>query len=414
MLYAVFGLLTRRGRKSRSLAVISGLCFSYLFLDILLNALSFSGFYRSADRSKQGGLYLWDRECAVFDPVPGYRFTDSFRVVSVMPGKVLFDEWIRPNKQGYIASADFTPEKKDASTRRYIVFGDSFTAGAYLAENWPDRCAGLLAEQYGRDDIELYNFSVDGGGIVNWHSILFSEIIPNYAFDGIILAVFSGDLNRDFYIMHHQDRQVHIGSFAKPPADSSEFADSYLPQMHSIAEIPHNLDSLLELADDPPENKERFPWRVNAFREAGAIAGSVYFKYRRQKALSGDLAWIRELQGLAAWDILVHNYGEHKTGLVREMTDWCAKNAKEIIIAGIPHQNDIVRFPAGQPGSSQIELDRLSEELEAPYFDGVEIFKDLSGQQLQEAFIPGDIHWSQRGSDHFADHFAAFLDSVVH
>jgi len=95
-----------------------------------------------------------------------------------------------------------------------------------------------------------------------------------------------------------------------------------------------------------------------------------------------------------------------------DILNYCQVNSKELIIAAIPHKHDILNYPKGEKGSIQIELEAIAHHYDAEYFDGVEIFKYLTQQQLRESFLKGDVHWSQAGSDYFASKFTLFLDSI--
>src|SRR5690606_19137181 len=85
--------------------------------------------------------------------------------------------------------------------------GDSFTDGYFLRKNWVDQ----VNEMYRKDSIpiELYSFSVNGGGIRNWYQIYQNIIRSKFEFDGVIFAVFGNDLMRDFFVLH-QDAEHEL------------------------------------------------------------------------------------------------------------------------------------------------------------------------------------------------------------
>ena len=105
--------------------------------------------------------------------------------------------------RGFQIGTTCTRIDSNPASLRLAVFGDSFTAGQFLKINWPD-----LAEDLTRptsQPLELLNFSVDGGGLANWWSVLTRMVQPQkYQLDGVVFAVFYGDLRRGFSITEYQ------------------------------------------------------------------------------------------------------------------------------------------------------------------------------------------------------------------
>jgi len=103
-----------------------------------------------------------------FDPVLGYVISPepSRLATTVSNGMIEAVGTIRGNNLGFPDRDDFHPPRDGSGRRRFAVFGDSFTATQYIARNWPDTAEDLTRE--GPAPLELLNFSVDGGGLVNW------------------------------------------------------------------------------------------------------------------------------------------------------------------------------------------------------------------------------------------------------
>ena len=106
-----------------------------------------------------------------FDPVRGYNLTSTpSRIARVTLGQIEYIGELKGNSQGFPDRDDFGPGRSSAVHKRIAVFGDSMTAGQFLQQNWPD-----AVERIPRGSsipVELLNFSVDGGGLANWWSIL--------------------------------------------------------------------------------------------------------------------------------------------------------------------------------------------------------------------------------------------------
>src|SRR5262249_30985787 len=77
--------------------------------------------------------------------------------------------------------------------------------------------------------------------------IFFKEILPNYEFDGIVIASFPGDFYREFSVAHATKSGVYFKRFTTIPKDNIDFAQNYLPKMdkhHDITNDAH-LDALI-------------------------------------------------------------------------------------------------------------------------------------------------------------------------
>ena len=109
----------------------------------------------------------------------------------------------RGNAQGFADRDDFTPKRGRPGVRRIAVFGDSFTAEEHLGQNWPDRAEDLARDR--GEPVELLNFAVSGAGLANWWSVLTKLVAAeDYELDGVVFAVFGGDLRRKFTVWDHR------------------------------------------------------------------------------------------------------------------------------------------------------------------------------------------------------------------
>ena len=101
----------------------------------------------------------------------------------------------RGNNYGFSSHNDFTA-KKNKNHFRVAVFGDSMSAGFYT-KPWVAHVEERLSAKI---PIEIYNFSIDGAGLSNWHSTLQKIVIAeNFDIDAIVLAICFNDLYRPFY-----------------------------------------------------------------------------------------------------------------------------------------------------------------------------------------------------------------------
>ena len=125
-----------------------------------------------------------------FDPASGFRLSHvPFRWINRRPsGEIQSVGVVRGNNLGFRDFSDFQPTRSNPSVRRVAVLGDSMTAGLYMPTDWPQRVEELSARR-GRP-IEVLNFAVDGGGVMNWWSIITHIIAKeNYQLDDCLFAV---------------------------------------------------------------------------------------------------------------------------------------------------------------------------------------------------------------------------------
>jgi hypothetical protein len=136
--------------------------------------------------------------------------------------RVSIDHHIHVNKQGYCSVEDY-PRVTPSGAKRYVVFGDSYTAGEVSDTAWPDLANRFLRAARGEQHIILLNFGLEAAGLPTWHRQFFQEVVPSLEFDGIILTVFGGggqssyDLNRNFIVKHSFDEVTRLGFFEVLP-----------------------------------------------------------------------------------------------------------------------------------------------------------------------------------------------------
>jgi len=150
---------------------------------------------------------IWIQETASnepttsFDPIRGFKLskTPSRMLYAATDGTIESSGQIRGNNFGFPDRDDFEVKKHNSEYKRFAVLGDSFTAAPFINENWPDKTEDILGAKGNK--VQLMNFSVDGGGIANWCSILNALIDKeDFELDGLVLAVWDDDLQRGFEI----------------------------------------------------------------------------------------------------------------------------------------------------------------------------------------------------------------------
>lgn len=189
------------------------------------------------ERSDPNGHFKFDSEI-------GYRVSPirtRLGVYSTRHGVVSLGN-LKGNNLGFLAGRDFFPKKKSPDTHRVAVFGDSYSAAPYLFKNWTER----LEEKLKRDGykIEVYNFSISGGGLGNWWSTIDMLAAENFEIDTAIFAVFDGDLARPFVWWddtgNYEENLVAVGyhpdfNFKEFPNEVENFEESLAPRFRVLS-----------------------------------------------------------------------------------------------------------------------------------------------------------------------------------
>ena len=168
-------------------------------------------------------LFLEDSGRTIqFDSARGYRLTPTpSRMMRVTNGVVEYVATFRGNSQGFQDRDDFGPKRSIPPLRRIAVFGDSFTAGQNVGQNWPDRAEDLVRKR--GKPVQFLNLAVYGGGLANWWSITFKILeAEQYEIDGVIFAVFGDDVRRRLLVVDHRGAK-HFMQFHMPSWDPSTF-----------------------------------------------------------------------------------------------------------------------------------------------------------------------------------------------
>jgi hypothetical protein len=118
----------------------------------------------------------------------------AVREIAVYNGVIEYDMVYATNNEGWPDTVDYGGAGDHTKARTYIFLGDSFAAGSGGFEWIPALRHQLIAA----DTMNLYNFSIPGGGI--WHHLTALKSVKNgrNVTDIIILAI-SDDLSRPYW-----------------------------------------------------------------------------------------------------------------------------------------------------------------------------------------------------------------------
>jgi hypothetical protein len=379
------------------------LLLAYLALELFFNYSAFIGEEKIKGPSSNSGFGYFNQSCAEFDLVRGYRWKDGeHRIVKFTGDKVVYDNSFKVNNEGYYANIPYHSFKKDSSVTRYLLVGDSFTSAEFLATPMVDR---LNDKSFG---MEFYSFSIDGGGIVNWHEIFFKEITGNFEFDALILNVFADDLRRDFFMMHHEENQGYTMYSKDIPKDFTDFKANYLPLADPFAPILRD-ESIDSMQNHLIMKQMQFSPKFYLPILIAGLPLGLYQKYVFSNFLNSYLinqsheVTQEEIEGFYDREALLK---------FTEILEYCKQNNKELILTSIPYEYGIYALNEGKVIKEYAYLEYLAKKNDCYFFDGYKLFSSLPETQISSLYFKGDAHWNQEGSNMFSDNLLTYLQEI--
>mgnify|MGYP001017098712 CR=1 FL=1 len=382
----VLGLLLRRTIRSRILEHATIAFFSYLLVEIVVSLC-----YVADLIEPQQSIWAFEESGKTihFDPVRGYFLEPvASRFTRITHGTTEYVGAYKGNNAGFPDRDDFSAQRDPRHAKRFVVFGDSFSAAQYIARNWPDAVEDETRE--GPAPLQLLNFSVDGGGLANWWSILRRIVeAERYEIDGVIFAVLPGDLDRSFAIADHVGQTRHM--FARVPSwNPAAFPTTAAAARPLLQPLPGNIvtheqfERLLEGRWTPPSNKS-FRFYV-AWEIASLIDG-----IRSRRSAPGD--------GTV--------FDQEQEALIRDMRQSLDAMRVPVMVVHIPSRPELLEGTTDR--RLQAEEEAFVKLLGARFVDGRQAFAGSSADQVRAMWLPYDGHWGQGGSDRFARFMAGVL-----
>jgi len=363
----------------------------YFLIEIMTNLLVLNGIVRTPKINKIQTFTGFNKPCAKYDSIRGYRwYGKNNRIVYFVNGDTIIDQTFTPNNEGFICNIDYKKKKPSHIKKRYIVLGDSYTDAEFLEETWVDRLNKELP-----DSIEFYSFARSGGGLKNWHKVYFEEILPNYEFDGIIIAVAEDDLYRDYIFQHHDEKKAPTGFAPKLLShfDVEKFS-SYTFFYHEMLS-----DNIIYSRLNMEEREVGFHF----WRKMKEKANVVIYKCNINQDIIKDSLKKDELNNPEK--AFISFYGEQRLDIFSQIIQSCKKNKKDVILTGIADYYFTSQYRKTGISRQQFTLRFLAQKFDIDYFDSTFIFDKLNDRELRDSFFEYDEHWNQKGSNLFAEKF---------
>ncbi len=328
-----------------------------------------------------------------FDPVSGFRLTDiPSRIARVTRGKIEYLGYIKGNNFGFPDRDDFSPDRPDTSTKRYAIFGDSFSAAPYLAVNWPDRAEDLLKRA--GEQVELLNFSVDGAGLANWANIVDQLIrTENFQLDGIIIATITDDLERPFTFTDSRDRTRWV--LRRAGWNPELYPKDLQSALETLPDKDQGMPSVICMSEEfSPKVLQAVSRKDRVFKFRLLARASKWFtKQRRGRRIERPIV---KPATLSDKDTIMRN----RSRQVEVIRAFAKERNLPVLVVHIPLKEEAL-------GKQQTKATQLvqafSDLIQARYIDGREAFAGVTTDQLNQLWLPFDGHWGQGASDLFAE-----------
>lgn len=393
--------------KISLLMAITG--FVYLMAELAINISAFSEGEEAAIPAINSGFGVFNGPCADFDTIRGYRWRPGqHRMTKILNNKVIYDQCFTVNQQGFYSRITYAPKKNLPARKRLIVLGDSFTSGEYLEMPLTDKLNALQSPD--TNAIEFLSFSVNGGGLRNWHNLFFKEVVPEYEFDGVILNVFGNDLSRGFFTMHHLPDVGHTGYFDSIPHSLSDYLQNYLP--HTQPYAPYLNDSAInnQIAALAIQNHSKL--FVPDLYLLKALILLPLIIQQQLKISEFNKAHFSNSDKKLSMEEVTQNLGKSRIKMLEDILNYCTAHGKQLTIVSIPYNQAFAQLKKGKTCNETVELQTIADHYHIIYFDGMESYASYSQQGFDSCFFPNDIHWNQKGSDIFANSFLKFYRNL--
>jgi len=232
----------------------------------------------------------------------------------------------------------------------------------------------------------------------------FNEVVPNYEFNGLIINVFGNDLKRDFFVMNHYPNQGYTAYLKDSP--SGDFDSVILPNASPFASYLD--DDSLDFAIESFKSQDKFTF-VDLEVLKGILLSPVFiysvFKWKSflDSVLIDKEVDVSELEA-------VEYYGTQKWRAINEIISFCKQKDIQVAVSAIPYKHVVELFNQGKVLKEKKFLELLVERYKVDYFDGYELFSSYPEEEMNTKYLVGDDHWSQEGSDAFANSLGVFLE----
>ena len=368
--------------RTKVFFLLAGIFAGYVFAELLANVYDF---VRPPEHNSYW-VYEDSGRTVHFDPILGHRLaTTPSRVAALSFGRVKFIGVLKGNSQGVQSRFDFGPERTSPGAKRVAIFGDSYTAGAEMEWNWPDRIHQAASDR--GEPLDILNFSLDGWGLANWSHVVTHMLEPqNYELDALVFAVWNVDLDRKYHFSDHRGYDRWAGGHA-----TSWDPETYPRTAEEARPLQKLSDFTYIVSHEQFEQALRGEWAPPVTRQ---------FRLHLTHAITARLArWLRQRDnsrpapGPVAFD-------PGRERLIQDIRRYAEARHIPVLVVYLPTLDTAARTRA--PGRAMEESKLFAKEIGGDFVDGRQAYANMTAAQLKNEWRTFDYHWNEAGSDRFA------------
>lgn len=396
-------IFIKRRWLSRLKTVAGVLFVTYFFLEVFVYTFLSFGLVRTDIGFFSGGFSGSNRPLMNYDKVCGYKMTYGLRRhMSIGNGEFEFDHMTVANEQGWYSKRNYFPKK--GNKKRYMVLGDSYSAGLSTPLTWVDIVQDIL-QASNNDSVELYNFSQEGAGLANWHRIYYNELLHHYEFDGIIFAISSEktalpDLDRNFIVGNSYNDGTYMTIL---DLQNDQFVPDKLDKGEAIPFFSTYSDTEMdEIKEEALTGKKPLRYRFKSpdlyfLRTVSLLADVSGVVKRLEKNMSICQAWNAEYQTLAKLPYQESFFFKYHKNVYLLSDIWsdCKKKDKDIIWVTIPDYENALDYVQGKEIIYRKEAEYMSKLYGATWYDGFTLFTDKNEAFVEKSYYKYDKHWNE-------------------
>ena len=276
--------------------------------------------------------------------------------------------------------------EKPEGVRRVAFLGDSFVFGCWTP-SVETSLVGVFERGYPGGRIEALNFGVGGYGTLDEELLLREEVL-GFAPDWVMVGVFTGNDFRDTWLGLDKHQVGEDGTAElRPDVLAQKIPPTYLDAPMPVAE-----------AAPDPSRLRRALSRFATFRLVLPRLGftNPWLVFPASRRFTSFAYW--SLVPPPPVSLLSR---DAVLGSLARMNELSAAQGARLGVIAIPSREQVYAVRESGPGYD-VELPQAwlrvwARESGVPYLDLRPLLRAHALEHGQELYVPGDIHWNERG-----------------